>query len=102
MITRKQYLNRRLNDWEGHRAYYSQFVTPLMVDKVAIEIGHERIMASTDKHLNDIPLSDWDDLRITPAKSFEDLGDIPTSAGLVCVAKEAARQYKEARAEVTN
>lgn len=56
MITRKQYMNREFT----FREYYGQFSSPNVVAAVAAYIGPEKLLASTDEHLNDIPLRIWD------------------------------------------
>jgi hypothetical protein len=96
--------------FERHRAYYAQFVDEHVIQTVVNNIGGRELLASRDTHLNDIPLRRWDLLagaiargsRIEwiprhwqPAIAFKDVGDYPTLAGLVCVLKEAARQWLE-------
>lgn len=103
-ITRKQHLNTvpaEGTDAEcqaHHRAYYAQLVTPGTVSYVVACIGADNLRASTDPFFNDIPLERWDRLsRIMPITQggFKRLDDYPTLASLVCVAKEAARQWLE-------
>ena len=43
-----------------HDEYWSQFVTPGIRSHVERRIGVKRLLASTDEHLNDIPLGLWD------------------------------------------
>ena len=43
-----------------HDQYYSQFVTPGIIQHVTWAIGKDRICASQDRHFNDIPLKEWD------------------------------------------
>lgn len=113
-FTRQQYLEQS-SEPGAYRRYYGQLVNEATIAKVASYIGHADLMSSTDRSFNDIPLSLWDSLcgfglinygyargdqtqtgRGLPlATSFKTLGDIPTHAGMVCVAKEAARQYVE-------
>ena len=93
-MTREEYLNTP--SLEAHRTYYGQFVSPRTIAVVVSVIGAERLLGSTDPHFNDIPLKVWDALAPIPlAVSFLSLGDFPTPAGSVCVAKEAARQFVE-------
>ena len=99
METRKQYLDGKCS----HREYYSQFVTAGVKSSVLSRVNKERLTNSTDKHLNDIPLSTWDGIgqliRQEPSglsKRLEAAGDYCTQAGLVCIAKEAARQIADA------
>ena len=82
-----------------HAEYYGQFVTPEIIKTVADDIGVERIKKSTDAHLNDIPLHQWD--RQAQAPAFAGLGAALKAAGdtlslssIVCVAKVAAKQIK--------
>ena len=56
MITRKQYMNKEFTFAE----YYGQFSSEHVMAAVANYIGPERLLKSTDEHLNDIPLSIWD------------------------------------------
>ena len=103
MITRAQYMNDprvaqgREAAFAAHREYYAQFVGPQTIQQVVSVIGVEALRASTDPWFNDIPLHRWDalclDVRL--ARPFGDAGDYATIAGLVCVAKEAARQWLE-------
>lgn len=95
MFTRQQYLNKECT----HRQYYAQFVTQGIIDRVLRGIGKEKIINSTDEHLNDIPLQKWDCLLPTfpssIANKMRECGDHPTLAGAVCICKEAARQIQE-------
>jgi hypothetical protein len=78
------------------REYYSQFVTPKVIEVVVHFWGKSVLENSTDFWMNDLPLEKWDLLlnKLPPfAIRFSDLGDLPTKAGFLCVAKEAARQY---------
>jgi len=93
MKTREQYLDGKCT----HREYYAQFVSERTKSSVLSAIGLDSLLASTDKHLNDIPLKTWD--RIYPGVSrdlWQSVGDYATLAGLVCINKEAARQIIEA------
>jgi len=58
MITRKEYMDKEYT----HEEYYGQFVNDAIIKIVGDSIGVDRIKASTDKHLNDIPLKEWDNL----------------------------------------
>lgn len=81
----------------AHRRYFGQFVTAETISRVVKAIGKERLMASTDPHMNDIPLHLW--YRLVPALPgsgrFNEAGDYYTLAAGVCLAKEAARQWLE-------
>lgn len=110
--TRKQYfedLAKLREEYPGHllsqehrekaeklyQKYYGQLVTESTKRAVKAAIGMERLLASTDPHLNDIPLKRWDDLYLPSIPSMKPLGDYLTPAGRVCIAKEAARQLIE-------
>jgi len=107
MITRTAHLDA-MSDADNqsardalHRAYYAQFVTPVIRNRVVKAIGIDRLCAEfrRDEHLNGIELKVWDSLTTTASlmsnKLMRDRGDYPMTAGLVCVLKEAARQAIE-------
>lgn len=100
VYTRKDYMNEpyeaRSTD-APHRRYYAQFVNARTIAYVVGRIGSAKIKASTDRSFNDIPLALWDQLShgLPLAMRFENAGDYCTLGGLVCVAKEAARQHAE-------
>jgi hypothetical protein len=90
-----------------HAEYYAQFVTEGLMNAVGSAIGVARIKASTDEHLNDIPLQQWDNLQgLVKAYCGSALADsnASTSGGVrslslsdcVCVAKAAAHAIKAA------
>ena len=90
-FTREQYMNNECS----HHQYYAQFATPEVIAQVKRQIGEDRIKASADPHFNDIPLKQWDNLKITVYKNDMDTaGDFLTLAGKVCIAKAAARIIK--------
>ena len=93
MITRKQYMDKEAT----HREYYGQFVTPKYAKAIAERIGVDRLIASKDPHLNDIPLREWDLLwvPIETKSKLKECDDIWSNSALVCISKEAARQYIE-------
>lgn len=102
MMTRQEYLSfaaDREAAQAAHRRYYGQFVNQRTIDYVVRAIGSDALLASTDPHFNDIPLSKWDNLvpRLPLAASLRDAGDYMTLCGGVCIAKEAARQYVESK-----
>ena len=106
-ISRIQYIQGEAT----HQEYYDQFVSQATINYVVSRIGSETLLASTNKHFNDIPLVRWDNLVLPLANTFKSVrwdnltsvlplaitfksaGDWATPAGLVCVAKAAARQY---------
>ena len=98
MYTRSEYMtDSRVDGKKAYRKYYGQFVNPSTRARVVNAIGKEALLASTDPHMNDIPLIKWD--RLVPAlpgsAGFAKAGDYYTLANGVCLAKEAARQYLE-------
>lgn len=56
-FNRADYMAKRVS----HEDYYRQFVTVRLYSVVGRMLG-DRIKASTDKHLNDVPLGLWDTL----------------------------------------
>jgi hypothetical protein len=96
MITREKYLSAPYDETgKVHQAYYGQFVTDDVKDSVLRHIPLATLKASKDTHLNDIGLGTWDRVQVCRADAMRALGDFPTSAGNVCIAKEAARQILE-------
>ena len=89
---RKDYMTNKCT----HEEYYGQLVTQGMKEHVVRAIP-QALAKSTDPHLNDIPLSTWDRLGMVYSlrDEFKALGDFKTSAGMVCVLKEAARQIRK-------
>lgn len=108
--TRQQYLNNECT----HRQYYAQYVNEEVKNNLAKNISIDRLLASTDEHLNDISLKEWDNLsgfdfdfnrqlisryNTIPHSIFE-LGKELNEGGIspatmVCIYKEAARQSIE-------
>jgi hypothetical protein len=118
MITRAQYMERSGEVFRAggdtmavHRAYYAQYVNEHTIDYVVRCIGGERLLASTDPHLNDIPLREWDGLcwfrqrhsniewfaaGLLPCNRIaKELGTWMSPSDLGYIAKEAARQWIE-------
>ena len=97
VFTRQDYLNKKCS----HREYYSQYVTEGIRKGVCSYIGIDKLRASTDEHLNDIPLKEWDYITVSILSctgltlKMEERGDYSTLAGHVCILKEAARQVIE-------
>jgi len=79
----------RSKEWADHCAKFAEHVTPRMIDSVVRAIGAKKIVESTDFYLNDIPLKEWHQLSHTFLRKGFSLADC------VCIAKEAARQYRE-------
>lgn len=106
MMTRTEYMNThagldRVKSAALHRAYYAQFVNAATIGSVVSHIGRALLLQSKDPHLNDIPLDKWDRVGayMPMDVTFRSVGDYATKAGLVCVAKEAARQWIESQSE---
>lgn len=100
--SREDYMAKRCT----HREYYGQFVTPAIKQMVISRFGIPTLLRSTDKHLNDIPLHQWDalagcrmrgsELIGTPTPRIED-GSLSST---VCTFKEAAKQIIEEEKEL--
>jgi len=93
--TREQYMNNECD----HDTYYGQFVSSAIVELVADSIGVDRIRASTDPHMNDIPLRDWDQLEasiglLVHKNHRKKTGEGWSSGTSVCIAKAAARRIQ--------
>lgn len=98
MFTRQDYLSAPRSEADmAHRRYYGQFVTPATIACVVAAIGADRLLASTDPHMNDIPLPHWGIANLPGSGKFAKAGDYYTLSGCVCLAKEAARQWLEAQ-----
>lgn len=98
--SRKEYLNGTVSLSE----YYSQFLDTDLASRIVSAIGESKILKSEDPHFNDIPLRKWDALLPLVQYSnaptlLKEAGDYLTLSGAVCIAKEAARQFK-ARSQV--
>jgi hypothetical protein len=100
-MNRKEYMDgssKAADTFAWHNDYYKQFVTPELIVHVCRRIGMERILRalnSGDKHMNTIPLGEWDAMHqwmppITRAKRKE-LGEGNSLGATVCIAKCAAR-----------
>lgn len=100
--TRQQYMTDYCGKTEEeqkaiYRRYFGQFVNSGTISTVLYGIGKERLLASTDEHMNDIPLAMWDRLvpNLSGSSGFKKAGDYYTLANGVCLLKEAARQWLE-------
>jgi len=99
-MARSTGVNYKPGDNTAHREYYAQFVTEGVLELVTRGIGIERLLMSTDPHLNDIPLAKWDALVPFLGTSVRTLlrqageGGMTLGVG-VCILKEAARQFVE-------
>jgi hypothetical protein len=92
MFTRQNYLEKICT----HSQYYNQFINYGFITRVVQTIGRQKIMESTDEYLNDIPLIFWDQINppLGTMEKMKGLGDYLTLAGKVCIAKEAAKNFK--------
>lgn len=96
MHTRQDYISNKVT----HSEYYAQFVDPYIKHAVLEYVGRHKIMSSKDESFNDIPLNTWDCIFNYGGygshiiKLLLACGDCPSPAGMVCIAKEAARQIK--------
>lgn len=106
-MNRQEYMNAdKLTDgaYDGskghdvHNAYFAQYVNQWIIDTVLERIGAERLLASRDVHLNDIPLKLWDVLPMTRGieEKAREFGDNTSLSTKVCVYKTAARLWLKA------
>jgi len=103
-FTRKEYVASVGGDYHqsllAHRRYYSQFVNDAVTGWVVTAIGEDRILKSTNPHFTDIPSHEWGALepilRVLCKQRLINLGDEWFVEKAICVAKEAARQMREA------
>ena len=103
MITRKEYMARIYVDdktsTKNYREYTSQFVDDYLINTVVKRFGIKRLTECLplDRHLNNIPLKQWDMLAYTVQMYSEDkqrlkeAGDFYSLSHGVSVLKEAAR-----------
>ncbi len=100
MYTRKQ----RLSDDCTHREYYAQFVTNITKQRVLRTIGnkerlkeHFKLESEEFFHPDKIQIKTWDKFSVisTEADKMREAGDYLTLSGIVCIAKEAAKQIVE-------
>lgn len=94
MFTRKDYMARKCS----HHDYYLQFGS----SATRVYVGHamHKIRASTDEHLNDIPLKFWDNAPVnTRLLSEANASGGYSLSDVVCTAKAVARDMLEAEAQ---
>lgn len=102
-MTRDEYLSFSSLEYtaaqrmEAHRKYHAQFVSEATIRFVVECIGADVIKASTDPHMNDIPLRHWDRMHgfLPLAISLKSVGESSCIGTTVCIAKEAARIFAE-------
>jgi len=91
--TRKDYMGGVCT----HQEYYDQFVT-LETERIIKDlVGEDKILASEDPYFNDINLRIWDKFAMYYryyAEKLKKAGDFWSIAGMVCIAKAAARRIK--------
>lgn len=93
-MTRDEYLRAVLSGIKGsYQQYYGQYVTAAVIRLVRRTFG-KRIVQSKHPYFSDIPLEEWDRV-VLPPLPWKKYGDHQTTAGRICVLKEAARQIKE-------
>lgn len=83
-----------------HRDYYGQFVNSFTTRLVLAGFTKAELLASKDKHLNDLQLHRWDRLAGGMATqlcagALREAGDGPSLSSAVCILKETARQIIE-------
>ncbi len=102
MISRKEYMEAsKIDGQKAHAEYYEQF-SALPLYWIRHYPSWQRIVEkarkSTDEHLNDITLKEWDNLMPTHipyslVNLVRSCGDYITAAGWVCIAKCAVLRY---------
>ena len=101
MITRKEYMK---DSKKLHQAYYLQFATECTKREILETIGLDNLLASNDKHLNDVKLPFnnlgrggnwwWDTVTIN-VSLLKELGESNSYSTHTCVGKAVARQLIE-------
>jgi hypothetical protein len=75
-----------------HEEYYSWLANFIGADRKSLPVSDERLLQSTDEHLNDIPLKRWDSMDYSIRK-LAYAKKLPWSlADTVCTLKAIARQ----------
>lgn len=100
-ITRQQMMQD--SDKLFHK-YMAQFVNDTTKQCVLNSIGLDRVLNSTNKHLNDIPLKEWDNTPLYGVNTnlLKELGESYTLAMKVCILKASARQLQAENKEPIN
>ena len=100
-FTRRDYLEANSAAEHGetfpiHRRYYAQFVNDRTIAFIGGLFG-PKLLKSTDKFFNDIELGRWDRVNnfLPYNRISKELEDHVSVANLVCIAKEAGRQWVE-------
>jgi hypothetical protein len=102
--TRKDYISGTVD----HQTYYAQFVSDSVINLIGSRIGKECILASTNEHFNDIPLSKWDGLALLVPARLVSLSNMFTQAestavpsvslsDKVCILKAAAQTIRNSK-----
>lgn len=94
LFTHKQCMDNEIT----HEQYYRQFVTDETIRTVLRYYIKERLVKelNADKHLSGIKLDIWDRMPLNAATyKMKDCGDRLTSAGKVCILKQAAKMIIE-------
>lgn len=92
--TRKDYMEKRVS----HREYYASIAraSGIHFPESPFIARVRAALASGDKHLNTIPLAEWDMMAAHRTNwAYGIHGDARSKAGDVCTLKEAARQAAE-------
>lgn len=99
LITNKEYL---ANSGKLHQQYYEQLVTPELLNYVVERIGSEKILNSADPNFNDIPLNKWEIGfgKEWTTNQLKKVGAFYSLSSVVCIAKAAARKYKNQHEQV--
>lgn len=100
MMTHKEYMTN--SNFDKHREFYGQFVTPYMKDRVEMVVSIKQLAADLkggDTHLNKTYSCSkvWDKLSMVGLMNakIKELGGCTSISTGVCIIKEAARQLAE-------
>jgi|TARA_B100001094_G_scaffold17444_1_gene15012 hypothetical protein len=88
-FSRSEYLDGQVE----HQKYYAQMLNTDIIKAVVSSVGVDKILNSTDEHMNDIPLGKWDQATRKFHINKWPEGDSPSQAGRVCVAKAGAKEF---------
>jgi hypothetical protein len=92
-INRTEYLEGRISFEEFYREVNRRAGVKLSLDHPMVQAA-KKALAEGDRHLNNIPLREWDWLASGAShslnKALKELGDFYSVAGGVCAMKQAA------------
>lgn len=91
MFTRKNYLEKKCT----HSQYYNQFLNENLENYIADYIGKEAILKSNFENFSDIELTKFEVCHTAGVnQKMRELGDYLTLSGVVCINKQACKNWK--------